>query len=165
VNSSLRPPSREGKNLLDKSQEAIVYFSNPANCREYVVPRRWPNAVECPRCGSKNVTFLEKYNRWQCSARHDNRQLTAKTRAVVAILPPRAHRMKKTSHGSEADWTLRWWRSSTLTHADGPAARLRGRYDAGARASVSFRLRMKNTSHVSAADWTLRCRRRRSGSP
>jgi len=73
--------------VLDTLQDAIVYFSNPANCREYVVARRWPNGVECPRCGSKNVTFLGKYNRWQCSARHDSRQFTAKTGTIFEDSP------------------------------------------------------------------------------
>jgi transposase-like protein len=68
-------------------KEAIEYFSDPINCREYVVARRWPNGVECPRCGSKNVTFLEKYNRWQCSARHDARQFTAKTGTIFEDSP------------------------------------------------------------------------------
>ena len=73
--------------VLSTLQEAIVYFSDPKNCREYVVARRWPNGVECPRCGSKNVTFLEKYNRWQCSARHDARQFTAKTGTIFEDSP------------------------------------------------------------------------------
>ena len=73
--------------VLDTLQEAIVYFSNPTNCREYLVARRWPNGVECPRCGSKNVTFLEKYNRWQCGARHDARQFTAKTGTIFEDSP------------------------------------------------------------------------------
>jgi transposase-like protein len=72
---------------LKTLQDAIVYFSDPTNCREYVVSRRWPNGVECPRCGSKNVTFLEKYNRWQCSARHASRQFTAKTGTIFEDSP------------------------------------------------------------------------------
>ena len=55
--------------------------------REYVVARRWPNGVECPRCGSKNVTFLEKYNRWQCSTRHGNRQCSAKVGTIFEDSP------------------------------------------------------------------------------
>ena len=73
--------------VLDTLQEAIVYFSSPKNCREYVVARRWPNGVECPRCGSTKVTFLEKYNRWQCGSRHDNRQFTAKTGTIFEDSP------------------------------------------------------------------------------
>ena len=72
---------------LSTLQEAIVYFSDPVNCREYVVTRRWPNGVECPRCSSKNVTFMERYNRWQCSARHASRQFTAKTGTIFEDSP------------------------------------------------------------------------------
>jgi transposase-like protein len=73
--------------VLNTLQEAIVYFSDAANCREYVVARRWPNGVECPRCGSKSVKFLEKYNRWQCGARHESRQFTAKTGTIFEDSP------------------------------------------------------------------------------
>ena len=63
-------------------QEAILYFSGPANCREYLVARRWPMGVTCPRCGSTKVAFLEKYNRWQCNAPHPQRQFTLKTGTI-----------------------------------------------------------------------------------
>jgi transposase-like protein len=73
--------------VLATLKDAIEYFSNPVNCREYVVARRWPNGVECPRCGSKNVAFLEKYSRWQCSSKHDARQFTAKTGTIFEDSP------------------------------------------------------------------------------
>ena len=60
-------------------QAAILYFANPVNCREYLVARRWPDGVTCPRCGSKNVLFLEKYSRWNCREKHDAPQFTLKT--------------------------------------------------------------------------------------
>src|SRR5712691_3924842 len=68
-------------------QEAIIYFSNPVNCRDYLVVRRWPNGVTCPRCGSTAVAFLEKYNRWQCSVTHDRRQFTLKTGTIFEDSP------------------------------------------------------------------------------
>jgi transposase-like protein len=68
-------------------QEAIVYFSSPDNCRSFLVARRWPNGVECPRCGSKSVIFQPKYNRWQCGASHDRRQFTAKTGTIMEDSP------------------------------------------------------------------------------
>lgn len=68
-------------------QEAVVYFSNPDNCREYIVPRRWPNGVTCPTCGSVGVTFQPKHNRWQCSAHHDRRQFTLKTGTIMEDSP------------------------------------------------------------------------------
>ena len=68
-------------------QEAILYFKNPANCRTYLVARRWPNGVTCPRCGSQNVLFLEKYNRWHCREGHDAPQFTLKTGTVMEDSP------------------------------------------------------------------------------
>ena len=63
-------------------QEAILYFADPVNCREYLVARRWPDGVVCPRCGSKNVLFLENYNRWHCREKHDAPQFTLKTGTI-----------------------------------------------------------------------------------
>jgi transposase-like protein len=63
-------------------QEAILYFSKPENCREYLVARRWPDGVTCPRCGSKNVLFLENYNRWHCREKHKAPQFTLKTGTI-----------------------------------------------------------------------------------
>jgi transposase-like protein len=68
-------------------QEAIIYFSNPVNCREYLVARRWPDGVTCPRCGSKNILFLEKYNRWQCREGHVSPQFTLKTGTLMEDSP------------------------------------------------------------------------------
>src|SRR6266851_6886554 len=68
-------------------QQAIIYFSNPVNCREYVVARRWAKGVTCPRCGTGNVIFQEKYNRWQCNKRHDRRQFTVKTGTICEDSP------------------------------------------------------------------------------
>ncbi len=68
-------------------QEAIVYFSSPDNCREYLVVHRWPDGVTCPRCGSKNVLFQAKYNRWQCGSKHDLRQFTSKTGTIFEDSP------------------------------------------------------------------------------
>ena len=76
---------REPKTL----QDAILYFSDPARCREYVVARRWPRGVTCPRCGNQKVKFQERYNRWQCSVRHDRRQFTLKTGTIFEDSPLR----------------------------------------------------------------------------
>ena len=68
---------------LETLRDAIIYFSDDARCREYLVARRWPDGVECPRCGSKDVLFLEKYNRWHCRAKHPAPQFTLKTGTVM----------------------------------------------------------------------------------
>jgi transposase-like protein len=68
-------------------QEAIVFFADPANCREYLVAQRWPNGVTCPKCGSKNVLFMDKYNRWKCREGHDSPQFTLKTGTIMEDSP------------------------------------------------------------------------------
>jgi transposase-like protein len=68
-------------------QEAVLYFSDPTHCREYLVARRWPNGVTCPRCGGQNVLFLEKYNRWHCRAKHEAPQFTLKTGTIMEDSP------------------------------------------------------------------------------
>ncbi len=69
-------------------QEAILYFADPKHCREYLVARRWPNGVVCPRCGSDKVAFMEKYNRWQCNSKtHADRQFTSKTGTIFEDSP------------------------------------------------------------------------------
>lgn len=68
---------------LKTLRDAILFFSDPVHCREYMVAHRWPNGVQCPRCGSKDVLFLEKYNRWHCRAKHPAPQFTLKTGTVM----------------------------------------------------------------------------------
>src|SRR6185437_9856849 len=68
-------------------QDAIIYFADPANCREYMVARRWPNGVTCPKCGSSNVLFMEKYNRWHCREKHQAPQFTLKTGTIFEDSP------------------------------------------------------------------------------
>ena len=68
-------------------QQAVVYFADQNNCREYLVVRRWPNGVICPCCGSDRVVFLAKYNRWQCSRKHPMRQFTCKTGTIMEDSP------------------------------------------------------------------------------
>jgi transposase-like protein len=72
---------------LKTLQEAILFFSDPVNCRNYLVANRWPGGVVCPRCGSRDVLFLEKYNRWHCRAKHDAPQFTLKTGTVMEDSP------------------------------------------------------------------------------
>jgi transposase-like protein len=68
-------------------QKAILFFADPTNCREYLVARRWPDGVTCPRCGSKNVLFLENYNRWHCRDKHAAPQFTLKTGTIMEDSP------------------------------------------------------------------------------
>ena len=53
------------------------------------LPRRAPLARRryLPACGSQNVLFLEKYNRWHCREKHDAPQFTLKTGTIMEDSP------------------------------------------------------------------------------
>jgi transposase-like protein len=70
-------------------QEAIVYFSVPENCLNYLMARRpeWKDGPVCPRCGSSNVGFLKNQLRWQCSDRHPQRQFSIKVGTIMEDSP------------------------------------------------------------------------------
>src|SRR5689334_14594637 len=68
-------------------QQAIIYFLNPDNCRDYLAARRWPDGVECPTCGRKDVTFLVKQNKWQCKSAHKQRQFSVKVGTIFEDSP------------------------------------------------------------------------------
>jgi len=68
-------------------QQAIQYFTDLDNCREYLMARRWPNGVVCPTCGSAKVSFLEKQPRWQCATKHPKRQFSIKLGTIFEDSP------------------------------------------------------------------------------
>src|SRR5437773_3212011 len=77
-----------GMNALPKTLlEAVKYFANPDNCREYLVARRWPKGVTCPACGSASVYFDSSRNGWECKTRHANRKFTLKTGTIFEDSP------------------------------------------------------------------------------
>ncbi len=67
--------------------EAVEIFSDPDNCLNYLVDKRWPNGVVCPTCGSTKVSFLANQRRWQCSTRHPKRQFSIKTGTILEDSP------------------------------------------------------------------------------
>src|SRR5215212_1981118 len=68
-------------------QQAIIYFSNPLNCLNYLVARRWPNGVICPTCGRTDVSFLAKQSKWQCKSIHPRRQFSIKVGTIFEDSP------------------------------------------------------------------------------
>ena len=64
-------------------QEAILFFSDYANCHKAVMAVRWPDGVvRCPYCGSDNVTYLERARRWKCYAKHPRPQFSLKVGTI-----------------------------------------------------------------------------------
>jgi transposase-like protein len=68
-------------------QEAIVYFSNPDNCIDYLAIRRWPNGVVCPNCGSDSVSFNAKRRTWKCASHHAKREFSVKVGTIFEDSP------------------------------------------------------------------------------
>src|ERR1700719_567805 len=74
---------REPKSL----QEAIIYFSNPDNCIDYIAVRRWPNGVVCPGCGATKVSFNAKRRTWKCGSHHSKREFSVKVGTIYEDSP------------------------------------------------------------------------------
>src|SRR4051794_40354955 len=66
-------------------QEAILYFSDPDNCMNYLLAHRpeWKNGVVCPTCGSKEVGFIASRRMWQCKNRHPKAQFSVKVGTIM----------------------------------------------------------------------------------
>jgi transposase-like protein len=69
-------------------QQATVYFSDPDNCIEFLVTRRWPDGViKCPRCGREGAKYLEDRRVWQCKSRHPKSQFSIKVGTIFEDSP------------------------------------------------------------------------------
>jgi transposase-like protein len=68
--------------------EAIRYFSDPDICLKFMVAMRWPDGVvECPQCGSKQVTFLANARLWKCRAKHPRQKFSVKVGTIFEDSP------------------------------------------------------------------------------
>lgn len=47
-------------------QQAIRYFKDEQTCIDAITELRWPNGVECPKCGHKEQYYLATQRRWKC---------------------------------------------------------------------------------------------------
>src|SRR5215472_1317414 len=75
--------SEETKTL----QQAMLYFSHPDNCLNYIVRRRWASGVTCPRCGAAKVYFLPSRRLWECTTKHPRRQFSVKVGTIFEDSP------------------------------------------------------------------------------
>jgi len=65
-------------------QEAIVYFSDFENCKNFVIDLRWVDGkVRCPSCRSERVVYLENVKRWKCYEKHDKPQFSLKVGTIM----------------------------------------------------------------------------------
>jgi len=67
--------------------QAVRFFADPENCRTFMVAMRWPKGVTCPRCGSKEVTYLERARVWKCRENHAAQKFSAKVGTIMEDSP------------------------------------------------------------------------------
>jgi transposase-like protein len=64
-------------------QQATVYFSNPDNCVEFLMSRRWPDGtVKCPICDREGAKYIPARRVWQCKTRHKGSQFSIKVGTI-----------------------------------------------------------------------------------
>ena len=68
-------------------QEAIKFYSDPDNCLNHLVEQRWPDGVECPTCGSKEVRFIPTRRIWECKNKHPKKQFSIKVGSIFEDSP------------------------------------------------------------------------------
>lgn len=63
--------------------EAIAYFSNAENCRQFMISVRWADGiVKCPTCGSANVLYMAKSNLYNCRTKHPKQKFSLKVGTI-----------------------------------------------------------------------------------
>jgi transposase-like protein len=68
--------------------EAIQYFSDPENCRQFMIAVRWPDGIVlCPRCGSEKVSYLENAKLYFCKVKHPKQKFSLKVGTVFEDSP------------------------------------------------------------------------------
>jgi len=76
-------------NAMPKTlQQAILYFADFNNCRQFLMDLRWPDGkVACPACGSEHVVWLASVRRWKCYGKHPKPQFSLKTGTIFEDSP------------------------------------------------------------------------------
>jgi transposase-like protein len=69
-------------------RDAMIWFADFEHCRQFMIELRWQDGVvKCPRCGSDNVTYLEKARVWKCYTKHPSPTFTLKTGTIFEDSP------------------------------------------------------------------------------
>jgi transposase-like protein len=68
--------------------EAVQYFSDAENCRQFMIAVRWSDGiVRCPHCGSEKVTYLENAKVYRCYGDHPKQKFSLKVGTVFEDSP------------------------------------------------------------------------------
>jgi transposase-like protein len=69
-------------------QDAILYFSDFDNCRQFMTAVRWlDDVVRCPYCGSEKVTYLVNARVYKCNEKHAKAKFSLKVGTVFEDSP------------------------------------------------------------------------------
>lgn len=73
---------------LNTLQQAFEHFSVPQNAIDYMIQLRWPDGVvECPNCGSTDVTWMPTRFLFQCKGKHAKKQFSVKVGTIFEDSP------------------------------------------------------------------------------
>src|ERR1700690_2973243 len=69
-------------------QEAIQFFAEYENCRQFMVAVRWPDGkIQCPYCQCEKVTYLAKAQVYRCYGDHPKQKFSLKIGTVFEDSP------------------------------------------------------------------------------
>jgi len=69
-------------------QEAILFYADSENCREFMTELRWPDGnVTCPTCGSGNVKWLPNARVFKCFEKHPRQKFSLKVGTIFEDSP------------------------------------------------------------------------------
>jgi transposase-like protein len=69
-------------------QQAIQHFTDPENCRKFMVFVRWPDGTpRCPYCGATKLTWMAKANVYRCYGDHKKQKFSLKVGTVFEDSP------------------------------------------------------------------------------
>src|SRR5579864_6436945 len=69
-------------------QQAIQYFTNFDNCRDFMVSIRWADGkVRCPQCGADKITYLENARLYRCYGDHPRQKFSLKVGTIFEDSP------------------------------------------------------------------------------
>ena len=72
-------------NFPESLQDAVLYFSDVDKAHKFATKLRWPNGVECPRCRSKEHSFISTRRIWFCKG--CKKQFTVKVGSIFEDSP------------------------------------------------------------------------------
>src|ERR1035441_10104513 len=69
-------------------QQAIQYFGDFENCRQFMIAVRWSDGkVRCPQCGTEKVTYLENARLYRCYEKHPRQKFSLKVGTIFEDSP------------------------------------------------------------------------------